>query len=76
MSGKPLENLLNYHFKKCSCCYTIHNIREKCSYCREKIYFLVRITVGQSSIQFFLSLLYKNDCILGNGDSFSSSNNF
>ena len=25
---KPLENLINYHLKKCLCCYSIHNIRK------------------------------------------------
>ena len=39
--------------------------------------FLLTITVGQrSSVQFFQSLLFKNDRILRNDCSFSSLNSF
>ena len=36
--------------------------------------FLVKIDVGQSSMQFFPSLIFKNDRILRIDDSFSSFN--
>ena len=40
------------------------------------MYFLVKITVGQSLMQFFPSLLFKTDRILSNGGSVLSLNYF
>ena len=50
--------------------------KKKCWLYQGKISFLVTITVGQSLMQFFPSLLFKNDRILNNDGSFYSQKQF
>ena len=51
-------------------CYLTHILRDKCSFHRKKC-LPVTITEGESSTQFFPSLLKKNDWISRNDVSFS-----
>ena len=77
ISRSTLVNLINYRFKKCSCCYSIHILRDKFSLYSGKIFKYKKCLFSDNYCksnfnEVFSILLFMNDWILKNDGSFSS----